>query len=259
MVTTGIRIASCAVLLATASVAQVPEKLARWLGPQAWRRDTEGPVLSLGEPGSFDDTHIFAPAVVRVDGRTLLFYCGSSGTAHDLAPKRVPDNRRFRLGLALSEDGKKFSRHPGGAVMELASGRSILTPTILKNADGTPIREDGKLRMWFSSAAFRGDDRVHAIQDATSTDGIEWSEPSPRQLTRAYAPTVIRSSDGYEMWFTRVSRYPWLMYHAKSDDGRKWKISEKPVLEPSQPWEHYLQIYPCVLNTAVWAGPKPDK
>ena len=42
---------------------QIPQELQRWLGPQNWRRDVDGPILSLGESGEFDDTHIFAPMV----------------------------------------------------------------------------------------------------------------------------------------------------------------------------------------------------
>ncbi len=103
------------------------------------------------------------------------------------------------------------------------------------------------MRMWFTSAACRGDDRVHAIQEATSQDGIEWSKPSPIQIEQAYAPSVVKVGDGYAMWFTRPGRYPWNMFHARSPDGKKWTVGDKPVLTLSQPWEHYLQIYPCVI------------
>ena len=119
----------------------MPAKLLPWLTKQEWRRDTSGPVLSLGKTGTFDDTHIFAPSVAVVEGRFLLWYCGSSGTAHDLAKVRVPDNRYFRLGLATSEDGKAFVRHGGGAVMSLEpSRRSILTPSVLRDANGGVLR-----------------------------------------------------------------------------------------------------------------------
>lgn len=207
-------------------------------------------MLSLGKAGAFDDTHIFAPSVAIVDGRFLMWYCGSSGTAHDLAEVRVPDNRWFRLGLATSKDGTRFIRHRAGPVMALEpSRRSILTPSVLRNANGTVLREDGLIRMWFTSAAFRGDgdDRAHAIQEATSKDGIVWSKPSPIRIEHAYAPSVVKVGEGYAMWFTRPGRYPWKMFHARSRDGKKWTVGEEPVLTPSQAWEHYLQIYPSVL------------
>ena len=235
------------------AIADVPERLERWLASQEWARDTDGPILSLGKPGAFDDTHIFAPMVAVERGkesekdRFLLWYCGSRGFAHDLSPTRTRDERVFRLGLATSTDGKRFERHRGGAVYTLATERlSILTPTVLRDGDGVPLREDGALRMWFSSATLGGGGQVQSIQLATSADGVEWSSPSPVLIERAYAPSVIRSEKGYEMWYTVPGRYPWVMRHARSDDGLKWDVTEKPVLEISQEWEHYLQIYPAV-------------
>src|SRR5262245_60809743 len=73
--------------------------LQRWLAPQVWTRDTEGPIISLGPQGSFDDTHIFAPCVVAHEFTYSLWYCGSSGTVED---------RVFRMGLATSRDGWTF-------------------------------------------------------------------------------------------------------------------------------------------------------
>src|SRR5262245_9060797 len=72
-----------------------PAELAQWFGPQPWQRDSDGPIVSLGNPGEFDDQHIFAPAVAEEDGRFLLWYSGSRGT---------PGNRVFRLGLATGTD-----------------------------------------------------------------------------------------------------------------------------------------------------------
>ena len=51
----------------------------RWLAPQNWKKRTDGPVLSLGEPGAFDDTHIFAPCVTVEHGRYYMLYPGSRG------------------------------------------------------------------------------------------------------------------------------------------------------------------------------------
>ena len=200
--------------------AQVPDQLRPWLEPQEWERDTDRPILSLGKPGEFDDAHIFAPAVAIENDRFLLWYCGSRGFAHDVAPTRTRDERVFKLGLATSSDGKRFEKHPAGAVYVLAEDRlSILTPAILRNPDGSVLREEGKIRMWFSSATLGGGGRTQSIQHATSTDGIHWSPASPVLIERAYAPSVITSEKGYEMWYTVPGRYPWVMRHARSEDG----------------------------------------
>ena len=110
-------------LFVSSATAQVPDELEHWLGPQNWRRDVDGPVLSLGKMGEFDDTHIFAPMVAADDGQYLLWYCGSQGFAHDLSPMRTPDERVFGLGLATSADGMRFEKHPGGAVYALDEDR----------------------------------------------------------------------------------------------------------------------------------------
>jgi predicted GH43/DUF377 family glycosyl hydrolase len=223
--------------------------LERWLGPQVWQRDVGGPILSLGAAGDFDDTHLFAPMVARDEGRFLMWYCGSQGFAHDLAKERKPDERVFKLGLATSNDGRRFERHKENPVFALDDPkRSVLTPTVLRSADGSVLREAGKMRMWFSSGTLGGGGRPQSIQETTSADGIRWSSPSPVQIERAYAPTVIKTEAGYEMWYTVPGSYPWLMNHARSDDGRQWTVTKEPVLKVTQQWEHFLQIYPTVMK-----------
>ena len=66
---------------------------AQYLGPQVWTYPAEEPVLSLGEPGAFDDKHLFAPCVDHEEGRFTLWYSGSQGDVAD---------RVFRLGRAVS-------------------------------------------------------------------------------------------------------------------------------------------------------------
>ncbi|MGE0759497.1 MAG: hypothetical protein AB7F89_16235 [Pirellulaceae bacterium] len=236
--------------LATAE--EVPPELVRWLGPQQWQRDVAGPILSLGPAGQFDDTHIFAPTVAQEAGEFHLWYCGSRGFAHDLAKQRQRDERVFRLGLATSRDGREFTRHSAEPVFALADARrSILTPTVLRQVDGSLLREEGRIRMWFSAGTLGGGGAPHSIHEITSADGVHWSSPSQVQIERAYAPTVIKGDDGYHLWYTVPGSYPWLMNHARSDDGRQWQVTPEPVLKVSQEWEHFLQIYPSVLKVGA--------
>src|SRR5262245_65548758 len=62
---------------AGAWAAEEDAKLARWLKAQEWKRDSDQPVLSLGEKGSFDDQHIFAPHVIHFNGEYWMYYSGS--------------------------------------------------------------------------------------------------------------------------------------------------------------------------------------
>jgi predicted GH43/DUF377 family glycosyl hydrolase len=251
---TKVTIAMCCVLLAGISAQgedeKLPEKITRWFAPQQWIRDTAGPVISLGKAGAFDDTHLFAPCVIREQNRYRLWY---SGSRRDVA------NRVFSLGLADSDDGRTFSKSSENPVYDFGDGKhSILTATMLRNPDGSVLREDGKLRMWFSSTHFAGGTGVHTLHEATSVDGIHWSKPSDPQLEGLYAPTILREQDVYRMWFSDVSKEPWVVSCATSKEGKTWKITQRGVVKADQEWESGRLFYPTVLKAdgvyLMWYG-----
>ncbi len=171
-------VSTIAAFMSTLLLAQIPQELRPSLdSPQEWSRDTDGPVLSIGETGEFDDMHIFAPAVAAENGGYRLWYCGSTGAV----TKRV-----FRLGTATAPDGKSFRKYADNPVFTFGDGKhSILTPTLLQEA--------GKLRMWFSSTWFDGGAGRHTLHESLSEDGVTWSAPSPALLADVYAPTIIRT------------------------------------------------------------------
>ncbi|QDT50909.1 hypothetical protein Pan258_49910 [Symmachiella dynata] len=226
-----------------------PPEFAPWLQPQEWERDTDGPIIELGEQGSFDDMHVFAPCVALEEGQYRMWYCGSQGKV----AKRV-----FRLGLATSKDGRTFEKHPANPVFEFGDGESsILTPTLLRNADGSVLREDGKLRMWFSASHLFGKS-VHNLHETQSRDGIQWSPPSDPQLSGVYAPTILKVGETYQMWYTDVSAEPWKIRHAQSSDGQEWKETKDAVLRIGQKWEQGRLFYPTVIKSGdlylMWYG-----
>ncbi|MDA1017610.1 MAG: hypothetical protein O3A00_24520, partial [Planctomycetota bacterium] len=243
---------SLLLILSTSTIhADVPPKLQPWLAsPQPWHRDTDGPIVSLGQAGRFDDTHIFAPMVGLEHGKYSLWYCGSTG--------RVAE-RVFDMGLATSMDGRRFKKHVANPVYRFGDGKhSVLTPTLLRSTDGATHREDGKLRIWFSSTWFSGGTGKHTLHEASSMDGILWSKPSPPLLDDVYAPTVIKDGETYLMWFIDVSREPWIVRHASGNDGRKWVVTPEPVVVVDQAWERQRLFYPTVLKIdgvyLMWYG-----
>ena len=227
-----------------------PAPLRSWLAEQDWVRDTNGPIISLGQRNRFDDTHIFAPCVAFEKDQYSMWYPGSRGSV---------GQRVFALGLATSPDGKKFRKHAANPVYAFGDGKhSVLTPTLLRNADGSVLREHGKLRMWFSATHFSGTTGLHTLHETTSSDGIEWSKPSPSQLEHVYAPTILKDGDGYRMWYTDVSKSAWSFRHASSQDGRRWQVTKEPVLSIDQPWERQRLFYPAVVKSGdvylLWYG-----
>jgi hypothetical protein len=194
---------------------------------QNWQRD-DGPCIGLGETGAFDDMHLFAPCVAYEKGIYSLWYSGSQATVAD---------RVFTLGLATSTDGIHFAKAPRSPVCRFTGNRSILTPTLLRHANGSLCREDGRLRLWFSSCDFPSGDTRHTLHETSSADGVTWDTPSDEQLESAYAPTIIKEDGRYKLWFTDVGAEPWRMRYAESDDGRTWQVAPDPILVVDQPWE----------------------
>ena len=56
-------IAAMIFLLAPIASAQTVEALLARFESQDWRRDIDGPVVSLGRAGAFDDAHLLSPCV----------------------------------------------------------------------------------------------------------------------------------------------------------------------------------------------------
>jgi len=221
-----------------------------WQGPQDWQRDGDGPCLALGEPGAFDADHIFAPCVAYEGGKYWMWYCGSRGSVAQ---------RVFTLGLALSADGVRFTRHPRSPVLRFGSGtRSILTPALLRNPEGSVCRQGGRLRLWFSSCDFPSGSARHTLHETSSADGLTWSAPADIQIENIYSPTVIYDGKTYRMWYTDVGAKPWCFRYATSADGCRWSVAAQPVMVPDQAWEHKRLFYPTVVQAGgrylMWYG-----
>ncbi|MFP6677108.1 MAG: hypothetical protein VB878_18635 [Pirellulaceae bacterium] len=242
----------CLIWLAMSSAASTATtELRQWLETtQIWVRDTDGPIVSLGKKGAFDDTHMFAPLVAFEDKSYRLWYCGSTASVVE---------RVFHMGLTTSRDGRTFQRHSDDPVYRFGDGKhSVLTPTLLRHADGSLCRENGRLRLWFSSTWFAGGNGTHTLHESNSLDGIGWAPPSPPQLKGVYAPTIIVDGRGYRMWFTDVSSEQWVIRHASSSDGVRWRVTPDPCLVVDQAWEKSRLFYPAVLKVdgvyQMWYG-----
>lgn len=209
---------------------------------QGWAKQRTKPAIVLGEPGQFDDMHIFAPCAGKEEGRYYLWYPGSRGEV----AKRV-----YRLGLATSENAVEFKKVPQSPVFSFGDGRhSIVTPTVLREADGTLIRENGKLRMWFSGQDLTKPGSQAALYEVTGTSPSRWGKPSPPLLQNCYAPTILKDRDGYRMWFVDVSIQAWVIRHAWSKHGKEWDVTKEPVITVDLPWKEKERLvhYPTVIK-----------
>lgn len=220
------------------------------LSPQGWVRDASGPVISLGVAGSFDDTHLLSPCVAFEDGRYRMWYSGASGNLSD---------RAYKIGLAESTDGIHFTKDGRSPVLVGPTPTdSIVTPTLLRRADGSLLRENGKLRMWGIVVDFSSNEKVHTLRESTSADGVNWTAMSAVQMSGIYAPTIVHDGSGYRMWYTDITPENWCFRHADSKDGVRWSPDAEPCMVIDQPWEHERLFYPFVVRDGdtwlMWYG-----
>jgi hypothetical protein len=100
-------------------------------------------------------------------------------------------------------------------VFEFGDGiTSVVTAVLLCHTDGTPIREDGKLRVWFTGAELTKPGGKHVLYDATAPLSIAGANLRHLSFKIATRRTVIKEGSKYRMWYTDVSVRPWKFRHA---------------------------------------------
>jgi len=116
--------------------------------------------------------------------------------------------------------------------------------------DLSALKEGGGYRMWFS---WRPRASVALVE---SKDGFHWSEPVvalPPNKASGWEddmnrPVVIHRGGVYHMWYTGQARGHSAIGYATSANGFVWKrVSDKPVLSASQPWEKVALMCPDVI------------
>lgn len=185
---------------------------------------SQGPLMDVGLPGTFDESGVICTSVVRApDGRLFMYYVG-----FELGTKI-----RYRLlsGLAISEDGGlTFHRHS-------------TTPVLERSADDLYFRagpyvrvENGRFRMWYvgGSSWLDLDGKAmpeYRVKYLESVDGLHWG-PGGRiaiDITRDDEhgfgrPWVLDDGDGHIMYYSvrRKSFGAYRMGYAVSRDGLDW-------------------------------------
>lgn len=213
------------------------------------------PIMELGEPGTFDDDGMMPSYVLEHENRIYLYYSGWN--------RGVTVPYRNSIGVAVSDDGgETFARMYEGPIMD----RNALEPHIAV----TPciLRENGLWRMWYISGLRWVEvaghfEPVYVIKYAHSQDGIAWTRPNhqciaQRHELEAYShPTVIRTGDGYRMWFSfrdsrdyRDGAGAYRIGYAESKDGLEWvRRDEAGGLETAlQGWDSTMTCYPYVIE-----------
>lgn len=216
-----------------------------------WIKSPHNPMLSLGRDGDFDGQNIFAPAVVRRDGKFRMFYSGGP-----TGPANGGELVNYQLGLALSDDGETWTK-TGQPILPLGTRDNFhATPTLLREPGGELLTPEGTWHMLYCG------NRADDVEHATSRDGRTW-EKDPRNpvFKSAYAPNLVQSEGELRLYYIHKPRrpkngaaVPWEIHLATGPDVYSLKPHPaNPVLKVSQPWETGALVYPYVLREgATW-------
>lgn len=207
------------------------------------------PVLSLGEPGTFDQNGTSYPCVVRdpTTLRTYLYYTGWVPTV--LTPFQNT------LGLAELATNGRFQRVSRAPILPADNDDCLGTGSVFI------LREDTQWRMWYTSFQSWGSgpsDPKHEylIKYAESEDGRTWIRQNRVAIGFAHAdehstcrPSVLLHNDLYHMWFSyRGDQYR--TGYAYSKDGIEWVRDDASVgigLSESG-WDSAAHCYPHVFR-----------
>lgn len=197
-------------------------------GPDGWRAHPANPVLGVGS--GFDAGGVFDPAVVRLGDRWLLYYSATEGDAHAFAEQLehgLVDGQPSdeSIGLAVSEDGVTFARHPAAPVLASRCPFAVV--------------HDGTVHLFHVRIA-EGGYRIHL---ALSEDGVEFREldapvldvgpPGSWDGHTVTTPKVFRDGDRWCLAYAGDGERlddPTGIGLAYSDDLLSWeKIPGNPV------------------------------
>ena len=217
--------------------------------PSEITKVSENYVLGPGEMGFFDENGVYPGRIVEDSrtGRLLMYYMGRSNGVHPLF--------YMAIGLAVGDDeGQSFHRYSEGPLM----CRSQHDPWMVS----TPwvLRENDRWRMWYlSGLAWKRDankvQSFYHIKYAESEDGIEWIRDGHVAInlktneTNIAAPSVLRSTTKYEMWYSYSSGAGYQIGYAVSEDGYDWirKDKEVGIALSEEGWDSECMAYPCVF------------
>jgi hypothetical protein len=189
-----------------------------------WQRHPTNPVLTTGAVGAWDGRWIESPAVV-VDPNTdmhLMWYTG------------VDVSWQARLGLATSDDGVHWQRHPASPVLDLG-GEGTWEDWMVGVAE--VLREGEAYRLWYSgvSAADLADEAIDTpgVGFAYSPDGVQWTRWLHNPVLHTLDPPHDQAVDWHGPWAPTI------------------------VLAPSR--DRYVMLYETGAGICLATAPGPSR
>jgi sucrose-6-phosphate hydrolase SacC (GH32 family) len=212
------------------------------------------PVLSLGEPGAFDQYGIMPSSIIEKDNIVYLYYSGWSRSVG------VPYNNF--TGLAQSTDGgTTFRKVFRGPILD----RTKFEPF---SATSPEVYYNGKWHMWYCSGTNWHNikdkfEHTYDIKYATSTDGLNWNQnnitsiPQRNEYEAITKPTVIKLNEKFHMWYCyrgtfdfRKGEDSYRIGYADSIDLINWvrKDEQAGIHLSDNGWDSEMNAYPAVIS-----------
>ncbi len=208
---------------------------------------TGGSILDLGAPGSFDDSLVYRPFVLK-DGTVYRMWYNGSRSFFNCPTGTLAVDRR--VGYAESADGVAWTRSydgagPGGSVLPLGGPGSIDEQQV---GYVWVLKDGAEYKMYYSANDATNTWRVAL---AVSADAHAWTKVPGRQAggavldigpsgsfdaACAYQPSVVKEASGlYRMWYRGCLKPgpfggPSLgtIGYAESNDGISWVKIPQP-------------------------------
>jgi hypothetical protein len=238
---------------------------------RTWR--SAGRHVLAPDPAGWDAGGVETACVVRrKSGGWLMYYTGD----------RPPvGGHHMSIGLATSDDGRTWTRWPGGPILEGVNEwerafedapggpkiGGVLEPSVLVD------EATGRYRMWYAGLGKVAGQVQYCIGYAESDDGVTWRrdpEPVFRPSESGWDDALVShchvaaGPDGkLHLFYFGSSKLqyqecealggcamtPGAIGHAVSDDGRAWqRVSRLPAVSPRPgEWDSWAVGGPCGL------------
>ena len=188
----------------------------------SWIESSFNPGLRGGPSGSWDDSGLAGPVVLKENGMYKMWYAGDD-----------TGSWTSRIGYSISSNGVNWTKPKLGLVNYKGSFNNNIVIDIdpagtWENSSvvpGTVIRTAAGYDMWYSC---RGD--RWAICRAHSSDGLTWSRyggnpvlGGPGSPSDHLFPAVIQEGSTFRIWYAVLNSLGHHeMWTARSDDGFSW-------------------------------------